>query len=300
MQIVRQEVYSCEPLPLTLHSERALTDDQLDTLEAGIAEWLAERERDCPGAFEKYAPRLELQRHANRLKIRIHAYWLPEDWIPSLADRLEAVLSILQQLDIGEDFEPPRRTGTALIRVPSKTVGLDDGTQVIVMPFDIARYPVSIEEFQTFVNATGYRTLAERRRDEFIFRNIPAHAGIPFAKRATLAAEYVSHADAVSYCEWASARLPTEPEWIAAALLDEKVYADTSARQKRYDELCNDPRALQQNGMEMTSTIVEGDVVVTRYGPYLIRNLVSLGVRCPVPRHYYGDLRFRVCAKNTS
>ncbi|WP_225047072.1 formylglycine-generating enzyme family protein [Lacticaseibacillus kribbianus] len=140
--------------------------------------------------------------------------------------------------------------GTYQIGTNDRTKGFFEDNEtpkvtVHVGDFEIGATTVTNSEFQAFVTATGYRTEAEQFGNSFVFHllasdetkaaNQPvpgmpwwyAVAGAdwahPFGPESTLEGladhpvVHVSRTDALAYCTWADATLPTEVEWEVAA-----------------------------------------------------------------------------------
>ena len=101
---------------------------------------------------------------------------------------------------------------------------------VLVKPFLMDRYEVTVGQFRAFANATGYQTEAEKFGDAGVFNDTTkewnlikgANWRFPYGPEAgpaapTMPVTQVSWNDAQAYAKWAKKRLPREIEWEHAA-----------------------------------------------------------------------------------
>ena len=197
----------------------------------------------------------------------VKAEWVCEKCLVGLEATLKEQIGGIASIELG--LKPPKQLSTRapFIHVPSKMVEFEDGRTQAVDSFMIGKNPVAVREFEQFAQAAGYIATAEELGKRQTFRNHGGLGGIAEELRGGAQVAYVTHDDALAYCSYHGVRLPSEAEWLAAAV-NEPRELDLSPN----EELTMRLAPLAKNKLmcmawDITSTQTPDGLVVARQGP---------------------------------
>lgn len=274
MKLVLRDILDAEHVPVAI----AGAADPAALAES-IIPWAVAWERErraaiaCPCAvfgLEAFPPKVK------RGRVEFALGWLCDRCIPFLAERIDRDLGPVGTITIGSarPREPKRWEPRPIewVDVPETEVEFEDGRRERVPPFQVTRWPISVAQYEAFVTATGYRTEAEIENGGDSFRDNQAIDACTAQEKSDAPACCVAFTDADAYCRWAGAALPTESQWLAAAVLDwAKIYDQVEAR-SAYTRLTKLERALRFSIREWTATVrhERGKRYVTRASPTIL------------------------------
>jgi len=193
--------------------------------------------------------------------------WLCENCVGAFIDGLSKALPELDRVELGLTDEPVSVSAAdAFVEVPAQEVEFEDGRRVFVNAFEVSCHPISVSQYEAFVQATGYRTMAEREGSFDLFNQNSRTHGLGKIASRNVPAVYLSLFDCLAYCRWARVRMPTEAEWLAASIADARLYTYGAYINERFP-LRKDRRFLKSVGTEWTGTFDASGKAVVRSGP---------------------------------
>jgi hypothetical protein len=278
MQIERRETVDYEPFSLELVANEG-TALVADDVEAFALQWLEKRAVGSPvcrtGCTFKYVSAAQI----NDGVVRLLVQWVCDECEQVLCRALGEQFRNLQRIYVGHSVQD---TGDLVL--PASSIGFserpvthEDGRIEIVGKFEIASVAISVDELARFCRETGFVTSGERVGHHDTYLRNGLMDMLPAERRGVAAADFLSYSDAVAYCSWANCRLPTEGEFLAAALIDDEVH-DSLPMPEEIQRLYASGRIVRFGGDVITSNR-EGPKVVVIRGPNVVKRPNDRGNR---------------------
>jgi hypothetical protein len=263
-------------------------------IESKLVAWFKQRDEGstCPCSLTF----LNVTTTGNRSEILCER--LCESCLETLVDDLPSVIDGLTKMEFGYPTLP-ESSAISFIQIEDQNVEFEDGHKEHVDPFFITKRPVSIEVFADFVDRVAYTTDAERDGSLETWRSNEMNSDDPRGTKSSQPVVLISFNDAEMFCKSNNFRLPSEAEWMAASLVDPKLYEPEIVSEAIYRASRSD-NALQEIGDEYTGSCEEGGRVIVRRGPKWARDTTWKKQvdynRIAIDRNLYeGYFTFRVC-----
>jgi hypothetical protein len=259
-----------EPTMFVLKAVEGSTLEAAD-VERFLDDWMSRRDVApvCRRGCSRKRDNVE-QLAADRVEIAIQ--WLCDECMEVLFPMIAAQFPNVASATVGfeEEMPPLGIESPQTVAIYSRKLTMEDGRSIVVGGFEIESRAVSVQEFRAFCVAAGYVTSAERlgQAGEAYDDNATLEH-LSAAARLRAPAFGVSYNDAVEYCAWTGHRLPTEAEYVAAALIDDEIH-QAFPGPGIIQEWLSAGRIVAFLPGVMTATTV-GTKVVCRYGPSVVK-----------------------------
>lgn len=278
MKFIKKQILCWEPLEI-----RFVPQKKKKGWEEEVFSWLLgwEKER-MKIAGDMESSQLPLECYVAEVKpdgtVIVHIEWLCEKAIDVFAKYIRKKGSNVKQLVIGDELDdvlPTNRIGLEIqfIKIPEKIIYTETKTDIKVPSFEISKYSITVGQYRRFAEETGYKTTNEQAEYYLTYYANDLLIALSKKKRETASATCLSYNDAIEYCKWAKVRLPSDHEWLSAAVLDwKKEYKYSEISEEMVQKYALKSAALHGSAHEWTSEyIARSDRAYVREGPgYLL------------------------------
>jgi hypothetical protein len=263
MKLTKLDVVDWEPCVLRFIFDRS-PKPFANEFENFVRRWLQFSRKACSCEY-RYA---DVYGDFLQKAIVVKSEWLCEICAEELTRAVDDEFPGLQKVELGLDVPELTRRSQKFLQVPPKKVQMENGECVSVSLFSIARRPVTIAEFAEFVGSTGYITLAEQEGSAETFREHSGLSGLSARVRSEVPAQFVAPSDAQAFCEHFRCRLPTEAEWLAAAVIDQGERELNTLEELRMLSSPVPDKLIDVKDWDITATHVTDGRVIARRGPH--------------------------------
>lgn len=207
IQIIEEDFVDWEPLVMRFHAQTELSPAEADRLAQSIASWFDQSAIDDPITW-KHAKEWHAEVADGNI-VEATCDLMPSQAVPLLAAAVEREFPTICELRLGYQFEGPADPSRIeWFPIESGQVEIN-GEVRDVAPFTISLYPITVVQFEEFLEATGYRPVPDAKEyDGYLLEYTRGQLG----SNPKTPIFSLTHDDACAYCDWSNHRLPSEEE----------------------------------------------------------------------------------------
>lgn len=214
MKLTKLDVISYEPAVVTFRL-RLKSLETCDSIGKAAKSWLSGKNRKTCICEYRYC---EFEVDKSGYKVVVRTEWTCDACLKSLVAHLGKIYSIIVAAELGYSSQVSKKAGIDIIEVPEKRIQTEDGEWHVVSSFRVSRKPITVGQFEQFCRDTGFESLAEREKNWETFRENQALDGLSKVAQRNASAVYLSYSDATAYANHYGQRIPSEFEWMSAAV----------------------------------------------------------------------------------
>ena len=278
ISVIYEDDVDWQPLIIRFVNERKLSASKANQIARFVRDWMDNAAEDDPDLWAM-AKEWDCTVSENR-DVIARCECLPESEIQRLSVELHDSYPTLKEMRLGYPLSNPTTVQEIdWYQVPNGSVQIGK-TTYDVPAFKISFTPVTVGQFQAFLDATNYTPVPDKIEDMPGY--LIDHFKINFGHSPKHVLFGVTHDDAIAFCGWAKLRLPTDAEL-----------------KHFFHSACADDKKFQYSGECWTSTRSRNGKYVAWNGPYRKEclNDPDGSYRKLLPQHQYEFLEapcFRV------
>ncbi|MCA9094341.1 MAG: SUMF1/EgtB/PvdO family nonheme iron enzyme [Planctomycetaceae bacterium] len=266
--IIHEDDVDQEPLIIRFVNGRKLSQSKADRIARFVRCWMDQAAENDPDLWSM-AKEWDCTVSEN-CDVIARCEFFPEPELSRLSADIHQEFPTLIEMRLGYPLSNPTTVQKFdWYKVPDGSVVINRKVHNVTA-FDISFTPVTIGQFEEFVDATHYTPVPDliEKIPGFLVDNFK----LQYGSNSKHVLHGVTHDDAVAFCTWANLRLPTDAEL-----------------KHFFESACMNNMKFKRIGVCWTSTRSGNEKYVARNGPYLkdYMNGPEADYRILLPKHLY-------------